>query len=254
MKSLFKRLLAKFNLAVQKNSSYNLYEQAFHDWQELRNISNDSLSQFIKFRSHSKSQIGQDLFVLLELDFKKDGFFVEFGATNGINLSNTYLLEKEFNWTGILAEPAKVWHEALKNNRSADIETNCVWTESGKKLLFNEVSDPELSTISNFSDSDIHSTSRKENTAYEVTTISLNDLLQKYNAPREIDYLSIDTEGSEFDILNSFDFSNYDIRIISCEHNKTKSREKIYNLLTSKGYKRKFSGLSEFDDWYIKVN
>ena len=64
-----------------------------------------------------KSQLGQEIFALIENDFKRDGFFVEFGATNGLELSNTHLLEKEFGWTGILAEPAKTWHEDLyKNN------------------------------------------------------------------------------------------------------------------------------------------
>ena len=52
-----------------------------------------------------KSQINQDIFVLYTLDWKREGYFVEFGATNGIDLSNTYLLEKNFGWKGILSEP-----------------------------------------------------------------------------------------------------------------------------------------------------
>ena len=53
----------------------------------------------------SKSQIFQDLFVLYCLQNKSEGFFVDFGATNGVSLSNTYLLEKDYGWNGILAEP-----------------------------------------------------------------------------------------------------------------------------------------------------
>ena len=78
-----------------------------------------------------KSQIGQDLFVLYMLNWKRGGYFVEFGATNGVDLSNTYSLEKDFGWTGILAEPAKVWHVDLLNSRSAIIDFDCVWKESG---------------------------------------------------------------------------------------------------------------------------
>jgi len=202
----------------------------------------------------SKSQLKQDIFVLLETGFKRNGFFVEFGATNGIDLSNTYLLEKRFGWNGILAEPATCWHEELKKNRTASIEIDCVWVESGKSLNFNMVSDAELSTINKFNDRDHHANLRQQGTNYQVKTISLLDLLVKYNAPKNIDFLSIDTEGSEFDILSAFDFDQYTISIITCEHNFTHDRQKIYELLTSKGYQRKFHGVSRWDDWYVRAD
>ena len=66
-----------------------------------------------------------------------------------------------------------------------------------------------------------------------------------------IDYLSIDTEGSEFEILNSFDFSKFKFRIITCEHNYTPMREKIFELLTKNGYTRVFKEISFNDDWYV---
>ena len=68
-----------------------------------------------------KSQIGQDVLVLHCLNWKKNGYFLEFGAADGINLSNTYLLERDFGWSGILAEPAKVWHKDLKANRTSGV-------------------------------------------------------------------------------------------------------------------------------------
>ena len=200
----------------------------------------------------SKSQLKQDIFVLLETNFKTDGFFVEFGATDGINLSNTFLSEKEFNWDGILAEPNTQWHKDLKNNRSVKIETNCVWSKSGETLNFMELEDKEFSTIEEFSDNDDHKRSSKRFIKSKVKTISLEDMLDKHGAPSKIDYLSIDTEGSEFDILKDFDFEKYDIKIITCEHNFTKSRKDIFSLLTSNGYQRKLTGASKFDDWYVK--
>lgn len=69
----------------------------------------------------SRSQLRQDLFVLFQTKFKKNGYFVEFGATDGIELSNSFLLEKEYGWKGILAEPALKWHEDLIKNRTAHI-------------------------------------------------------------------------------------------------------------------------------------
>ena len=76
-------------------------------------------------------------------------------------------------------------------------------------------------------------------------------MLDKYSAPHLIDYLSIDTEGSEYKILAAHDFSSYIFKVITCEHNHTPSRQKIHELLTGKGYTRKFEDVSKFDDWYI---
>ena len=68
------------------------------------------LYDLLKF---SKSQISQDLFVINEFDYIEDGYFVEIGAADGLNLSNTYMLEKNFNWKGVVVEPAKVWREKI---------------------------------------------------------------------------------------------------------------------------------------------
>jgi FkbM family methyltransferase len=206
------------------------------------------LDNIIKLTQQSKSQLTQDLFVLSCLDFKRDGYFVEFGATNGIDLSNTWLLEKEFGWNGILAEPSKNWHQDLLGNRSSNIELKAVYNKSNEKLSFLEASSPELSTLNSFRNIDSHS--RKGRT-YEVETISLIDLLNKYNAPQVLDYLSIDTEGSELDILSNFDFEYYKFKVITVEHNFTEQREKINQLLTSKGYKQMLKEISAFDDWYV---
>jgi len=209
---------------------------------------------------YSKSQLNQDIFVLNELGLKTHGYFVEFGATNGVSINNTWLLEKHFNWQGILAEPSRYWHNDLKHNRSAHISTDCVWSSSGDNVLFNEVDSsqanygPELSTVDVFSGCDNHSATRTTGKKYSVTTVSLMDLLSTHHAPRQIDYLSIDTEGSEFEILKAFDFDYYDITTITCEHNYTPMREKIFDLLLSKGYHRKHHAESKWDDWYSKLS
>lgn len=201
----------------------------------------------------SKAQLRQDVFVLFELNWKRGGFFVEFGATNGVDLSNTYLLEMAYGWQGILAEPARLWHTDLMANRRAKIETKCVWKATGATLSFNEAKSPELSTIQDFSASDLHAQEREGGATYSVETISLMDLLEKHGAPREIDYLSIDTEGSEFDILENFDFDKYPIRIITCEHNYSPMRERLHGLFAKNGYVRKYEQVSQFDDWYVRT-
>lgn len=210
-----------------------------------------ALREVLRNFPKSKSQFRQDLFVLSQLKFQRNGFFVEFGATDGIELSNTHLLEKEFAWSGVLAEPALIWQKALERNRNAMLETSCVWESSGSELLFREVRDAGLSTISSYIGADEHRRLRKHGRDYFVKSISLGDLLDRYKAPSTIDYLSMDTEGSEYQILKNFDFARYRFRVITCEHNYTESRERIHYLLTRNGYRRVHEDISFTDDWYV---
>ena len=120
--------------------------------------------------------------------------------------------------------------------------------------MFNQTEIAAHSTIDSFSDSDMHAASRRDGERYTVETVSLNNLLAFWNAPARIDYLSIDTEGSELDILQHFDWTAHDVRLISVEHNFTDRRGPICDFLTSKGYARKFEALSNVDDWYVKTD
>lgn len=255
----------KFNIEITRHTNYikNLeriyelrkFESAFTDLGIIKSIFNkfpfESVNFFLENLDKSKAQLRQDLIVLMSLGEKRGGYFVEFGATNGVKLSNTHLLEKEYEWDGILAEPAQNWHKDLSENRSCSIDCRCVWSNSKQKLLFNETPNQSLSTIDSFSQGDYHSEKRMAGIKYEVDTVSLKDLLDQHNAPQVIDYLSIDTEGSEYDVLSTFDFNKYKFRVISCEHNFTPTREKVFKLLTSVGYNRKYEDISSFDDWYF---
>jgi FkbM family methyltransferase len=229
-------------------------KKIIHDIKFFRKIKLSKLIKSIRFIKKSKAQLRQDLFVLTHLDFKTQGFFVEFGATDGIHLSNSYLLEREFDWSGILAEPAKSFEVALRHNRpNAKIETLCIYKDSDLILNFRETSDSNLSTLDYFANKDFHKRGREKYISYQVKTISLNDLLEKYNAPTQIDYLSIDTEGSELEILTSFDFKKYNVKIITVEHNYSPQLNDLSVLLISEGYEQKFANLSKFDSWWIKI-
>ena len=110
----------------------------------------------------SKAQIRQNLFVLSELNLKRNGYFVEFGATNGVDLSNTFLLEMDFKWSGILAESARHWQEDSASNRNYSIKRLCEWKNSSDFIRFAKAEIRKLSTIVLFSDSDKHSKSQKQ--------------------------------------------------------------------------------------------
>ena len=88
-----------------------------------------------------------------------------------------------------------------------------------------------------------------------VETISLNDLLDYHNAPIVIDYMSIDTEGSEYEILKYYDFGMRKILCLSIEQNyRNANRELIRKLLELSGYKRVAADISQFYDWYLRTN
>lgn len=210
----------------------------------------EKLADFF-YKAHG--QLYQDMIVQMYLGWKTNGFFVEFGATDGNDISNTYTLEKEFGWNGILAEPAKHWHAELTKNRSCNIDYNCVWKSTGNKFTFHESHcRPDASAIEHYITPDLFPLIGGNSNKYEVETISLVDLLKKYNAPAEIDYISLDTEGSEIEILEAFDYTKYKVKFFTVEHNeKEENRQKIYDLLTSKGYDRVLKQISNWDDFYV---
>jgi FkbM family methyltransferase len=199
----------------------------------------------------SKSQLGQDFLALQSGGVSKPGFFVEFGGSDGVSLSNSYLLEKEFGWSGILCEPGRNWQQAIKRNRSCTIDFRCVYSKTGEQISFSENYLGELSGITEFTGDSEKGILNKTLASYQVETVSLLDLLREHNAPAHIDFLSVDTEGSEFEILNAFDFSKYTFGAICVEHNYSASRQKVKDLLHSKGYRQVYPELSEFDDWFL---
>jgi FkbM family methyltransferase len=206
----------------------------------------------------SYSQIQQDLLALYihrevsaQNTKSRTPYFVEFGATDGVTLSNSYLLEKNYGWKGILCEPAKSWHTQLKSNRTAVIDLRCVYTEDNNKLEFLETKIGELSTIAKFKKNDHLSSSRRNAKKYRVQTVSLNSLLTEHQAPEYVDLLSVDTEGSEYEILSKLDFNQWQFGLITVEHNFRMERESIFQLLSAAGYIRILSDVSKWDDWYV---
>ena len=128
---------------------------------------------------------------------------------------------------------------------------------SDKKIKFFSSKKPLLSTIDDFKFSDLKSMPdnsedrNREGKNLEVETVSLNHVIE-----REFDdvcpsYISIDTEGSELDILQSFNFEKYNPVVFTIEHNYTEKERYIDELLEKNNYVRVFKKLTLFDAWYI---
>jgi FkbM family methyltransferase len=217
-------------------------------------MNRESQTDFLDFVTaalrSSFSQRFQDLWFLWESGFARSGYFVEFGALNGRDFSNSYVLER-LGWQGVIAEPHPDYEKALHANRTCTISTKCVYSRSGETVQFNIVAGrPALSSIGHLTSDDDKKALRAKFRAIDVPTISLADLLTQSGAPPVVDCLSIDTEGSETEILSAYDFAARRIRCISVEHNDVQ-REALYRLLTGQGYRRKFEDVSGHDDWYV---
>lgn len=197
----------------------------------------------------SYSQINQDLNVLQFYNHKKFGYFVDIGANDGIYLSNTYLLEKKYNWNGICVEPIPDLYDTLIKNRSSICEKEALYSISGQELEFKICDETVYSGFSEtmLSHLDIVNSNYK---TLKVITNTLTDILDRNNAPLFIDYLSLDTEGSEYDILLGINFNKYSFGIIHVEHNNIESnRLNLKEILTSNGYI--YVKENKWDDIYI---
>ncbi len=228
-------------------------QQLFHHLSaEINSTTTEGPLAWIEaLKKKSVSQLGQDLWVLEKTGYKRNGYFVEFGATDGVLLSNTWLLETEFGWKGICAEPNPKFFAKLKTNRQCTVSEQCISGKTGKRVEF--VFADAYGGSQEYANEDMHGEKRAAYRAaghvVNLSTISLNDFLEQHDAPHEIDYLSIDTEGSEFEILQAFPFDKWRIRLLTIEHNYTARRADIRALMELHGYR---CIEQQWDDWYYK--
>jgi FkbM family methyltransferase len=209
------------------------------------------LNSIVQNFSKSKAQMFQDIFALSQSGWKKQGFFVEVGVADGVFLSNSFLLEKDYDWKGLLVEPDTNSHASIRKNRTAPLDISAAFSKSGLTLEFlSDSNSSELSTLAEFSNSDSHS--RKGN-KISVKTKTLTELFEEYKVPQNLDYLSVDTEGSEVEVLTSLDFSKYKPQVITVEHNFNMPKlSQIQALLVKNGYTQVFPEFSRWDAWFVR--
>jgi FkbM family methyltransferase len=197
-----------------------------------------------------EAQLLQDIFCSLVTEGKTCGYFVEVGVGNGRTISNTYMLEQRFGWNGILVEPNRSSHESIRRCRKAVLETRAASSVSGQQVTFQEiVGHGEHSRVASTRGHNLKSASVRE---YQVETASLTNVLQSHGAPRQIDYLSLDTEGSEVDILNGLDLDTYAFSVLTIEHNHNEGTiAALKRRLEPYGYRMVLTDISQFDTWFV---
>jgi FkbM family methyltransferase len=162
---------------------------------------------------------------LLQYINYNNGFYIECGANDGVDQSNTWYFEKFKNWHGILIEAhPEIFRELKKNRNKRNILVN--------KFL---VSNNYKSQIVNISNNDLMSkfSTTNEESSFS-TSITLTEVLKKNNSPKLIDLFSLDVEGYEFEVLKGIDFKNYKFKYFLIE---TNNFDNLNNYLISKKYK-----------------
>lgn len=197
---------------------------------------------------------GQDILVHELTNRKLNGTFVDIGANDGITISNTSMLEKQFGWNGIAIEPIPSVFEKLESNRSCHLVHGCVTPMAGKAKFLEVVGGPNM--LSTLALHNVGLTARRlrKNAARHNATIkeidvqchTFHSLVEKFNI-KEVDFLSVDTEGGELEILQSIDFDLLPVRVISVENNYF--NHSIRRYLESEGFL--YIGTFKIDEIYL---
>jgi FkbM family methyltransferase len=197
------------------------------------------------------AQLGQDQRVLARFGSDRPGYFVEVGASDGVQLSNTLALERDFGWSGVCVEPVPAEFERLCVNRPTTFcSPNPLADRSGVEVSFNVWECPRdgtmLSGIADWINTRPYTLAGKRIT---MRTETLTDVLDRAGAPAVIEYLSLDTEGSELAILRGIDWSRYRFLLIHVEHNFVEpQRTEMRQFLEGVGYRH--SATMQWDDEY----
>ena len=254
VRSRIKWCISLLGFSISSNKSYQLIKT---DWTVAQTRSNQLANlervvdltpssahhALIKNSKNSNSQLGQDLWVLGNTS--SAGTFLEIGAFDGFHLSNTILLE-ELGWRGVLVEPFVYAKQRLRK-----CQTKNVAIGTSGIVLFAKTKQPEYSTRVDLVDIDGLGHIRKESQVVTVQSISILELLLQMNSPKHIDYVSVDTEGNELEILSQWDFSACTVDFWTIETNGRPDEFQIDELLLSKEYCY-IENHSGYDRWYMK--
>ena len=188
-----------------------------------------SIKRLLYRFSLTASQAGQDYWIFAEaFNEMQSGYFLDIGAHDGISLSNTYLLETKYKWTGLCIEANPISFEKLRKNRRTTCVNTCLdQSEREVEFVLNDV-------LGGIADRDVRNKDA-DTAALKTTKLKarpLLSILEEYNAPRNIDYLSIDVEGAEERILGGFDFQKHTFKTITIEL----PNEQLRGVFKSNGY------------------
>jgi len=203
------------------------------------------------------AQTGQDKWIEPYVK-KQNGVYVEFGALDGLIFSNTAYFAFKYNWTGVLVEPDGRYSGKLQINRpDAKVFTGVVVCPKGLDKVDFAISKNEgwSGIKSSYNNSRWMETIQQ--TQNSMDCIDLNVI-----CPDFVDFMSVDTEGSEFSIFKTFDFQKHDVRFIQVEQivetqGQRNNEQQLTDFMSQKGYDKIIQhdiGNKAVDNVYKKRN
>jgi FkbM family methyltransferase len=258
LRHIAREIFRFFGLGLIKRSDLFSLRSAKVDYDNLRNklrfcfekiLSNQEFYSKISIEEIvelSKSECGQDFFALIANDFASDKTFVEIGAYDGITYSNTYLLEKKFDWDGILIECIPRNFEIIKDSRKSKAILAAATPQNVESVDVVELAASNLSGLSQEV-----SRNKWKTISHKVRGYSLDSILKMADQNGKIGFLSIDIEGAEFSIFENVNLRNYEINAICVEHNFRPEAARLRELIASQGYREVFEEFSGNDFWFI---
>lgn len=162
---------------------------------------------------YSDPKIAQDRWAVDLFNGQRGGYFIEAGACDGVGASNTFTLEQSFGWNGICVEPNDEFFAGLARNRKCAVENVCIGDTRGPVRFRSAEYYGGIEESLN----EGHFDDYKHGAVIEKQCVLLEDLLIKHNAPKVIDYISLDLEGGELAVLKSFPFERYTVRAMTIE-------------------------------------
>ncbi|MEK7202852.1 MAG: FkbM family methyltransferase [Patescibacteria group bacterium] len=154
------------------------------------------------------SQCGEDLIIESFLPFKKDGFYVDIGAHHPIKYSNTFLFHNK-GWKGINIEPNPEKKKLFNFFRGKDVNLNMGIGPIKSEMDFYVFDESTLSTFDESSAKEFKKIGHIVTNVIKVPIFPLKEVLEKYAHNKEIDLMSIDTEGYDMEVLKSNDWKRF---------------------------------------------
>ena len=194
---------------------------------------------------------GEDLIISDLTKNIKNGFYVDAGCYHPLHLSNTYLLYKR-SWNGINIDISEFSIKLFNYLRPNDVNINSAVSNTEKEISFYyQKKLSQLSTIKKEISNERMQGNIKEK---KIKSLKLNSILnQSKFKNRQIDFLNIDVEGADFEVLKSLDFTIYEPKIICIEiMEKNIFESEIYNFLKDLNYKKIWSSKSSFNHIFLK--